>query len=101
MAESATNAVAILSHGRWVGLCPTDTNAILLNYGQTRFECASPNGIGADGTTANITWPASTSVIELAVAGLPVEQRNWSPSRRARSGTSTLWLGWPGFRLAR
>lgn len=79
MAESAVNAVAILSYGRWVGLCPTDSNAVPLAIGQTRFECTSPTRIGADGTTANITWPADAAAILLSVSGLPIEQQNWMP----------------------
>lgn len=80
MAESAVNAVAHYSQGRWVGWCPTDANAVLLTIGQTRFECTSITGLGADGTTANLTWPGDPAAIALAVAGLPVEQQNWDPS---------------------
>jgi hypothetical protein len=77
MAESAVPAVAILSYGRWVALCPTDAGAMLLQPGQTRFEC---RGLGMDGTTADVQWPADVAAVEASVAGLPVHQQNWSPS---------------------
>lgn len=80
MAESETPAYAHLSYGRWVALCPTDANAMLLEPGQTRFECGSPGSFGSDGTTADVEWPADPDAIVLAVAGLAIEDQNWSPS---------------------
>jgi hypothetical protein len=79
MAESETPVYARYSYGRWVGICPTDSNAMLLELGQTRFECGTVSGIGSDGTTADIEWPADTAAVELSVAGLPIEQQSWDP----------------------
>lgn len=80
MAESPTPAIAILSYGKWYALCPTDSNAMPLDTGQTRFECSSPDGYGSDGTTADVEWPADPDAVFVSVQGLPVEQQNWSPS---------------------
>lgn len=79
MTESAEPAVAIYSYGRWVALCPTDANAMPLEYSQTRFECGSGTGFGTDGTTADVLWPADVAAIEESLDGLPVEDQNWSP----------------------
>jgi hypothetical protein len=79
MAESEIPVYARYSYGRWVGICPTDNNAMMLDLGQTRFECGSLSGFGADGTTADLEWPADPAAIELSVAGLSVEQQNWDP----------------------
>lgn len=79
MAESDIPVYARLSYGRWVGICPTDQNAMPLMSGQTRFECGSATGWGADGTTADVVWPADPASIELAVAGKAIEEQNWNP----------------------
>ena len=79
MAESATPVLARYSWGQWVGTCPTDLNAMTLELGQTRFECASLTGLGADGTTADVVWPADPAAIVLPLQGLPIEEQNWNP----------------------
>jgi hypothetical protein len=79
MAESPLPAQAHYSQGRWVAWCPTDTNAMLIEVGQTRFECGSPGVVGSDGTTANIDWPTSTEDVEKPLRGLPVTEQNWDP----------------------
>jgi hypothetical protein len=79
--ESPLPAQAHYSYGRWVAHCPTDSNAMLIELGQTRFECGSPGLVGSDGTTANIDWPTSTEDVEKQLRGLPVEQQNWTPPR--------------------
>jgi len=79
MAESEIPAIAVLSYGRWIGLCPTDANAMLLEPGQTRFECGSPGPFGADGTTCDVRWPPNPDEIALAMIGLPIEDQNWTP----------------------
>lgn len=79
MAESEVPVLARVSLGRWCGICPTDANGMWLADGQTRFECGTENGIGADGTTADIVWPGDPDAILLAMQGLPVEQQNWNP----------------------
>lgn len=79
MAESATPVLARVSLGRWVGICPTDKNAMPLELGQTRFECATLTGIGADGTTANVVWPSNPTAIMASLQGRPVEAQQWNP----------------------
>jgi hypothetical protein len=80
MAESETPVQAIYAAGRWIGVCPTDMNAMLLEYSQTRFECGSQYGFGADGTTADIEWPADVGAIEESLDGFAIDDQNWSPS---------------------
>jgi hypothetical protein len=80
MAESDIPATAIYSHGRWVGLCPTDANAMLIDLGQSRFECGSEFGLGTDGTTADLEWPADPAAIAESLAGMAPEDQNWSPT---------------------
>jgi hypothetical protein len=79
VAESETPVLARLSYGQWVGICPTDQNAMPLTAGQTRFECGTTSGFGADGTTADVIWPVDPDAILLAVAGLAPEDQNWNP----------------------
>lgn len=79
MAESDVPVYARLSYGRWVGICPTDSNAMALLPGQTRFECGSALGFGADGTTADVVWPADPDAIYLSVIGNLPEDQNWNP----------------------
>jgi hypothetical protein len=79
VAESEIPVLARVSLGRWVGICPTDMNAMYLEDGQTRFECGSPTGYGSDGTTADVVWPADPATVLLSLQGRPVEEQNWNP----------------------
>ncbi len=83
MAESPTPAVAFYSWGRWVANCPNPdcSFALQLEPGEPRWTCAASGVPEMCGTTADIEWPTSPTVAEVAaaLAGAAPQNQSWSP----------------------